>query len=75
MKIKSKITFKYRTEKEAEIALGSINPDNIDFLESYVHDIFLICDLESGSLETTLATIDDLLFCEMLAEKIIDFTV
>lgn len=74
MEIESKITFMYGTEKEAHVALGSLKPDNMDFIKAYVEDVSLICDLESRSLRTTLATIDDLLFCEMMAEKIMDFT-
>ncbi len=74
MEIESKITFKYKTNEEAKIALGSLKPDNMDFIKSYVEDNSLICKLESGSLRTTLATIDDILFCEMMSEKIIDFT-
>ncbi len=74
MEIESKIIFKYKTDEEAEIALGSLKPDNMDFIKSYVEDNSLICKLESGSLRTTLATIDDILFCEMMSEKIIDFT-
>lgn len=74
MEIKSKITFTYKTKDEAEIALGSLKPDNMDFIVSYVEDDSLICKLESSSLRTTLATIDDILFCEMMTEKIIDLT-
>ncbi len=74
MEIKSRIKFIYETEKEAKIAFGSINPDNMDFIHAYVHENNLICDLESRSLKTMLATIDDLLFCEIMAEKIIEFT-
>jgi len=74
MEVSSKIIFKYKTEKEAKIALESIKPDNMDFIRSYIEDNSLICNLESRTLRTTLATIDDILFCEMMAEKIIDFT-
>lgn len=74
MEIKSKITFMYRTEQEAQVALGSINPDNMDFINAHVRGNSLICDLRSRSLKSTLATIDDLLFCEMIAEKITDLT-
>ncbi|MGZ7134827.1 MAG: KEOPS complex subunit Pcc1 [Methanobacterium sp.] len=75
MEIKSKIKFKYRTPNEAKVALVSINTDNMNCVNAYVQNNSLICDLESRSLKTLLATIDDLLFCEMMAEKIIDFTV
>ena len=74
MEIETRITFIYGTEKEAKIALGSLKPDNMDFINAHVEYSSLICDLKSISLRTTLATIDDLLFCEMMAEKIIDLT-
>ncbi len=74
MEVWSKIIFKYKTKKEAIIALESIKPDNMDFITSYIEDNSLICKLESKSLRTILATVDDILFCEMMAEKIIDFT-
>ncbi len=73
MEIKSRITFTYNTAKEAQIALGSLKPDNMGFLNTYVESRSLICDLESRPLKTALATIDDLLFSEMISEKIIDF--
>jgi hypothetical protein len=74
MEIESRITFVYGTEKEAKVALGSLKPDNMDFIKAHIEKSSMICDLESRSLRTTLATIDDLLFCEMMTEKIIDFT-
>jgi len=74
MEVSSKIIFKYKTGKEAEIAFKSIKPDNMDFISSYIENDSLICKIESGSLRTILATIDDILFCEMMAEKIINFT-
>jgi len=74
MEIISKIIFTYGTEEEANVALGSLKPDNMDFIKAHVEKNSLICDLESSSLRTTLATIDDLIFCEMMTEKIIDFT-
>ncbi len=74
MEIKSKIEFRYKTLKEAYVALGSINPDNMDFVNAYIQENALICDLKSGSLKTILATMDDLIFCEMITEQIIDFT-
>ncbi len=74
MEVESTIIFEYKTKKEAEVALASLKPDNMDFISSYVEDNSLICKLESGSLRTTLATVDDILFCEMMSEKIIDYT-
>lgn len=74
MEVESTIIFEYRTKEEADIAMASINPDNMGFISSYVENNSLICKLESRSLRTTLATVDDILFCEIMAEKIIDFT-
>ena len=74
MQIKSKVIFIYETKEEAKIALGSLKPDNMDFIESYIENNSLICKLNSDSLRTTLATVDDILFCEMMAEKVMDFT-
>lgn len=68
------IIFTYKTGEEAKIASQSLKPDNMDFISSNVEDNDIIYKLESRSLRTTLATIDDILFCEMMAEKIIDFT-
>ena len=74
MQIESRVIFTYETKKEAEIALGSLKPDNMGFVESHVENNSLVCKLDSKSLRTTLATVDDILFCEMMAEKVIDFT-
>jgi hypothetical protein len=74
MQIESTVTFTYKTKEEAKITSGSLKPDNMDFISSRVEDNDLIYKLESRSLKTTLATIDDILFCEMMAEKVIDFT-
>lgn len=74
MQIESTVIFTYETEEEAKIALGSLKPDNTDFIESYIENNSLICKLNTESLRTTLATVDDILFCEMMAEKVIDFT-
>jgi len=75
MEIESKITFIYGTKEEARIALDSLKSDNIDFVKAYIENNSLICDLKSKALRTTLATIDDLIFCEIMAEKIMDFTI
>jgi hypothetical protein len=75
MEIESKITFVYGTEEEARIALNSLKPDNMDFVKAYVENNSLICDLKLNTLRTMLATIDDIIFCEMMAEEIMDFAV
>ena len=74
MQIESTVIFTYETKEEAKIALESLKPDNMDFIESYIENNSLICKLKVESLRTTLATVDDILFCEMMAEKVMDFT-
>ncbi len=73
MEVKSKITFIYRNNEEAQIALNSLKPDNMDFISSSIEDNVLIFNLESKSLRTIIATIDDIIFCEIMNEKILDF--
>lgn len=74
MQIESTVIFTYKTEEEANIALGSLKPDNMDFIESYVENNKLIFKLNLELLRTILATLDDILFCEMMTEKVMDFT-
>ncbi len=72
MQIKARICFKYQRAEEAEIASKSLKVDNLDFINSHVIDNKLICNLNSDSLKTFLATADDLLFCEMMVEKVLE---
>jgi Transcription factor Pcc1 len=72
MQINAEIIFEYETESQARMVLRSLKPDNIDFIKSYTENNLLICKLCGDSLRTILATMDDLLFCEMMTEKITD---
>lgn len=72
MKIKATITFQYQDEKQAEVAFKSLQPDNIGFLETYHDHELVICNLNGKSLKTILSTADDLIFSEMLVEKILE---
>ena len=73
MKIKAKITFKYKKSCHAETAFKSLKPDNIGFIDSYKDNNCFICNLNGDSVGTVLATADDLLFCEMMVERITEF--
>lgn len=75
MQIKAKICFQYETEEQAYIALKSLKPDDTEFVDSNVQDNRLICNLSGNSLKTILATTDDLLFCEMVVEKILEIII
>ena len=70
MKVKSKIELKFKTPKLAEITYNSLEVDNDNFLDSKLEDDTIIYETSNESLTTTLATIDDLIACEILSEKI-----
>ena len=70
MKVKSKIELKFKTEKDAEIIYRTLEVDNKNFLDSKLENNTIIYTIDNDSLTTTLATIDDLIACEILSEKI-----
>ena len=70
MKVKSKIELKFKTEKTAKITYKTLEVDNKDFLDSKLEGNTITYEISSESLTTTLATIDDLIACEILSEKI-----
>ena len=70
MKVKSKIELKFKTDKDAEIIYRTLEVDNKNFLDSTLVNNTIIYTIDNDSLTTTLATIDDLIACEILSEKI-----
>lgn len=72
MNIKAQIKFVYHKEFQAKNIHESLKPDNMDFIHSHVENNNLIYELEGNSLRTILATVDDLIFCEMMSEKVLD---
>ncbi|HOI71865.1 MAG TPA: KEOPS complex subunit Pcc1 [Methanobacterium sp.] len=72
MQIKARITFEYQSGKQAKIALKSLNPDNIGLIHSKIKETRLIYDINADSLNSFLATVDDLLFCEIMVEKVLE---
>ena len=70
MKVKSKIELKFKTQKLAEITYKTLEVDNENFLDSKLEDDTITYEINNESLTTTLATIDDLIACEILSEKI-----
>ena len=70
MKVKSKIKLIFKTEKTAKITYKTLEVDNKDFLDSKLEGNTITYEINSESLTTTLATIDDLIACEILSEKI-----
>jgi hypothetical protein len=70
MKIKAKIKFKYISDEYASIAFNSLEPDNLGFIKSKYKDEYLTCGISGDSISRVLATADDLIFCEMMVERI-----
>ena len=70
MKVKSKTELKFKTSKDAKIVYKTLEVDNENFLKSKLKDNIIIYETNNESLTTTLATIDDLIACEILSEKI-----
>ena len=70
MKVKSKIELKFKTPELAKITYETLEVDNENFLESKLEDDTITYTVNSESLTSTLATIDDLIACEILSEKI-----
>ncbi|WP_407421142.1 KEOPS complex subunit Pcc1 [Methanobrevibacter sp.] len=71
MKVKSKIELRFKTAKDAQITYETLEVDNENFLDSKLKNNTITYEIDSESLTTTLATIDDLIACEILGEKII----
>ncbi len=70
MQVKSKIELKFKTSKDAKIIYKTLEVDNENFLKSHLKDNTLVYETNNNSLIITLATIDDLIACEILSEKI-----
>ncbi|MCE5213648.1 MAG: hypothetical protein LLF83_02885 [Methanobacterium sp.] len=72
MQIKAKISFEYQTAEQAVNASKSLKPDNMEFINSCILNNRLLCNIKGQSLKTILATVDDLLFCEMMVERMLE---
>ncbi len=70
MKVKSKIELEFKTQENAEIIYKTLEVDNENFLNSKIEGNIITYEINNDSLSTTLATIDDLIACEILSEKI-----
>ena len=70
MKVKSKIELEFKTPEDAEIIYKTLDVDNENFLDSKIESNIITYEINNESLTTTLATIDDLIACEILSEKI-----
>ena len=71
MKIKSNIKMKYKDPSYTEIVYKSLEVDNEGFVESVLDENLINFKIESDKLGSFLATADDLIASERLAEEII----
>ena len=72
MQITARLVFHYQEEEKALIAYQSLEPDNRNYLESKVVDNDLVCKIRGESVPRILATLDDLIFSEILVEKVLE---
>ena len=74
MNIKSNIKMEYKDSQYAEIVYKSLEVDNEGFVEGVLNDDTINFKIESDKLGSFLATADDLIASEILAEEIIKKT-
>jgi hypothetical protein len=72
MKIEAEVQVEYKETKKAEIVFKSLEVDNKGFIQSSISDNIIDFSIISDSLGTFLSTIDDLIFCELTIEKILE---
>jgi hypothetical protein len=72
MKIEATIKIEYKNSKHATISSQALEVENKGFVESSKEDNLLKFSLKYNSLPTFLATADDLIFSEILVEKILE---
>ena len=74
MKINGKLRLNYKTSDGASLVYNSLEVDNENYLKSCINDKAIEYEINSESLGSFLATIDDLIASEIVCEKIINKT-
>ena len=74
MKIKGELTLKYKTDESASLIYNSLEVDNENYVKGNLNANIINYEINSQSLGTFLATIDDLIASEIVSEKIINKT-
>ncbi len=74
MKINGLLILNYKTERDASLIFDSLEVDNENYVESTINNNTINFNINSGSLGSFLATIDDLIASEIVCEKIISKT-
>ena len=70
MKINGNITFKYKTDEDAQLVFDSLEVDNENYLTSKLNGDSIEYEVNSEKLGSFLATVDDLIASEIVVEKI-----
>ena len=74
MKINGSLTLKYKTDESASLIYDSLEVDNENYVKGQLNNDTIEYDINSESLGSFLATIDDLIASEIVSEKIINET-
>ena len=74
MNIKSKIKLEYKDSESSEIVFKSLEVDNEGFVKGNLNENIINFEIESDKLGSFLATADDLIASEILAETLIKNT-
>jgi hypothetical protein len=74
MKINGSLTLKYKTDKSASLIYNSLEVDNENYVKGDLNNDTINYEINSKSLGSFLATIDDLIASEIVSEKIIGKT-
>ena len=74
MKVNGSLTLKYKTEESASLIYNSLEIDNENYVEGDIDGRTIDYHLSSESLGSFLATVDDLIASEIVAEKILENT-
>lgn len=74
MRIKSNIKLEYKNKEYAEIIYKTLEVDNEGFVEGNKEENIINFEIERDKLGSFLATADDLIASEILAENIIKNT-
>ncbi len=69
IRISITITAEYESREEAKIIKRALEPDNRSFVESEIQGSEVRFTTEADSIGTALNTADDLIFSEMVVEK------
>ena len=74
MQINGSITLKYKSEESASNVYSSLEIDNENYVDGDITGSTIDYRISSESLGTFLATVDDLIASEIVAEKILENT-